>query len=807
MSVIHNDLLLSTDEATGYNLTKSVRLRSSATGKLSRTPSSTSSTRTKITYSGWIKRGKLGTYQSVYCGNTGASTDEIRFNTSDQLEFLVVGGSVGYIATTAVYRDPSAWYHIVAQVDTTQATAANRMTLWVNGVQVPNTPSPSPSQNYNLTGWNISGQLQTIGVTSDGSSFAYDGEMTEIIAIDGQALTPSSFGETDTITGVWKPKRYTGTYGTNGFYLPFTDVATTSGSNAGLGKDFSGNGNYWTTNNISVTAGSTYDSMTDVPTLTSATAANYCVLNPLNKGSIITLDSGNLNATSSSGTYGTVLGTIGSASGKYYWEVLINSSDVANAVGIGNSTTDISTYIGKGNSFGYANTGIIYGPNDTTSQSGLATFTTNDIIGVALNLDASEVKFYKNNTLVTTVSSLSATTWFPAISDFSSVTNLNVSTNFGQRPFSYTPPSGFKALNTYNLPDSTIVAGNKVMDATTYSGTSATHAIVNAGGFKPDLVWIKSRTNPASGYLNILSDSVRGQTSGYYNNLYSDATYAENVGGTVLPAVQGGITTLSSNGFTIANGSAPAYWQNESGYNYVAWQWQAGQGTTSSNTSGSITSTVSVNASAGFSVVTYTAPNSGSAYTVGHGLGVAPSFIITKERNSVTNWSCYHASIGNTANIFLNTTSAINTTSGAWNNTSPTSSVWTMGSSFADGSTQVAYCWAEIAGFSKFGSYVGNGSADGPFVYTGFRPKFVMIKSSSGAFYWVIEDSTRNSYNAVDLELFPNDSLAETNASRPVDFLSNGFKIRHTGTTQNSSGGSYIYAAYAENPLKNSLAR
>jgi hypothetical protein len=330
------------------------------------------------------------------------------------------------------------------------------------------------------------------------------------------------------------------------------------------------------------------------------------------------------------------------------------------------------------------------------------------------------------------------------------------------------------------------------MAATTYTGAGGTQSVtntVNGISFQPDFVWNKCRD---VGYAHYLEDSVRGVTK----VLRSAATQAETTETDAL-------TAFNSNGFTVGGNAAT----NNSANTYIAWQWKAGT-TSASNTNGSITSTVSVGATQGFSVVTYT--GTGANATVGHGLGVAPSFIIIKNRSSALNWICYHASLGNGNAIFLNLTNASSADT-AWNNTSPTSTVFSLGSAATNangsGNALVAYCFAAVAGYSAFGSYTGNGSSDGPFIYTGFRPRFIMTKCSSAAYYWVIEDSTRNPSNVVNLELFPNDSLAETNASRSVDFLSNGFKIRHSSNTQNENGQTYIYAAFAENPFKNALAR
>ena len=363
---------------------------------------------------------------------------------------------------------------------------------------------------------------------------------------------------------------------------------------------------------------------------------------------------------------------------------------------------------------------------------------------------------------------------------------------------------------TYAIPN-----GRTVMNAITYSGTSASRDISNADlgttGFKPDLVWCKSRTNPSSGFYNILCDTVRGQTSGYYNMLFSNTTDQQNAGTGALPASTGGITTFNTNGYTIANGSSPSYWQNESGYNYVAWQWQAGQGTTSSNTSGSVTSTVSVNATAGFSIVTY--PGSASNITVGHGLGVAPSFIVIKGRDSTYNWIVYHASLGKQGYLHLNLTTQAQYSPNVWNDTAPTSTVFSVSAGALNaneaGKNFVAYCWAEIAGFSKFGSYTGNGSTDGTFVYTGFRPKFVMIKVYSTTQSWTMEDTSRDPYNAAGHTLWADlgNAEADNTSAYPIDLLSNGFKLRSSAANQNSNGANYIYAAFAENPFKYANAR
>jgi hypothetical protein len=368
--------------------------------------------------------------------------------------------------------------------------------------------------------------------------------------------------------------------------------------------------------------------------------------------------------------------------------------------------------------------------------------------------------------------------------------------NFGQRPFGY-DKSG-KALNTFNLPTSTIVKGNTVMDATLWTGDGTSpRTITNAAPFQPDLVWFKSRSTT---FYNQLSDSVRGAT----RSIYSNATNAEENN-----AINGYLSSINSNGFSVINGSTSGGSVNANGTTYVAWQWQAGQGSSSSNTNGSITSTVSVNASAGFSVCTFTNAASGTQ-TFGHGLGVAPALVLIKGRSAVGSWVMYHQSLGNTAYVFLNSTAASAATGTVWNNTSPTSTVVTMGNitGFWGASvTVVAYCWTPIAGYSAFGSFTGNGSTDGPFIYTGFRPKFIIYKCSSDLGGWLIADTARGTYNLNDPTLTANTSDAEVTGNF-IDIVSNGFKFRATsGTGINGSGQTYIYMAFAENPFKNSLAR
>jgi hypothetical protein len=334
---------------------------------------------------------------------------------------------------------------------------------------------------------------------------------------------------------------------------------------------------------------------------------------------------------------------------------------------------------------------------------------------------------------------------------------------------------------TYAIPN-----GRTVMDATTYTANGGAQTITNQYGFKPDLVWSKCRSTTSN---NWLANSIIGPS--YY--LRSNLTNAEVNDPTYY-------TSFNSNGYSVGSGNMG------NGETMVGWQWQAGQGSNTTNTTGTITSTVSVNATAGFSIVSYTTQSSGTG-TVGHGLGVAPSMIILKNTALNNNWIVYHASVGASAYLYLNTTAATQSDSSVFNGTTPTSTVFSMGTGEAGSLPTIVYCWAQVAGFSQFGSYTGNGSADGPFVYTGFRPKFVLIKQSSNPGEWIIWDTTRSPSNFVGAFLLAESSAAEGASAEYLDLLSNGFKIRTTNATLNTNGNTSIYMAFAENPFKYANAR
>jgi hypothetical protein len=810
----------------GYQISRSLRFNSADSAYLNRTPASDGN-QLAWTISLWVKRSKNGA-EEHFVDSTGF---QFYFDASDVIGFIEGGTN---LQTSQVFRDNSAWYHVVAVWDSANATSTDRARLYINGSRVTAFSSATyPVQNRAS---NMNRALATyIGKYYNASSGYMDGYMTEVNFIDGQQLTPSSFGETNAQTGVWSPIAYSGSYGTNGFYLNFSDNSNTTA--ATLGKDYSGNGNNWTPNNFSVTAGAGNDSLVDNPTqygfdtgVGGSVRGNYCTLNPLFVPlagvNYFALSNGNLDITgTATANSGDSIGTISTGiSGKYYFEVNITSIDATGYGIVGasdiNQLATATTYNYLGfltKSYGYRSSGVKDNNNLSTSYG--SSYTTGDVIGVAIDCDNGAIYFSKNNTwqnsgVPTSGSSRTgaAFTWTGGSQDMVPQmavykTGTTLSDNFGQRVFSYTAPSGFKALCTQNLPTPTIGAttatqAGKFFNPVLYTGNGGTQSVTGVG-FQPDLVWVKSRSNA---YWHTLVDSVRGRA--YI--LSSNVTNAD-----IGPEPSDKeLTAFTSDGFSLGPDYNVSI--NSSGATFVSWNWKA-NGSGSTNTSGSITSTVSANTTSGFSVVTWTAPASTGTHTVGHGLGVAPSMIIAKSRSGGTGglgWSVYFTTLGNSAGLALNTTAASFSSANYWGSSNPTSTVFSLNDAASasgyDNNTgnMVAYCFAPIAGYSAFSSYTGNGSADGPFIFTGMRPAYLVLKSSAGVVQtWIVEDSKMFPYNVVSGELYPNDAGAQSTGQTRLDFVSNGFKIRTTDTAFNQSGCTYIYMAFAENPFKYSLAR
>jgi hypothetical protein len=601
------------------------------------------------------------------------------------------------------------------------------------------------------------------------------------------------------------PKAYSGSgYGTNGFQLKFAD--NSSNTAATLGKDSAGSNN-WTPNNFSVTAGVGNDSLTDTPTSYGTgnsggdVRGNYATLNPLaiTAGGAGTFTNGNLEVTTNLGGGGSCYSSIAfPSSGKWYYEITLSSGSYSL---IGLSEYKASTNFNQGGStnglFYYSFNGnkIV---NGASSAYG-ASYSTGTVIGVAVDIDSSSVTFYKNNASQGAVS-FNAAGMFAAVADEDTGSSSAFVVNFGQRAFAY-PLSGFKALVDTNLPavDPAVAKPNTVFDVKLYTGNGSTQTISGLG-FSPDLVWLKSRS---LGLYHFLIDTVRGNTKTLSSNTVDGESFATE---TV-------INSFDSTGFTLNSDDGAGYYGwNMNGASQVAWAWDAGTSTVT-NTAGSITSQVRANASAGFSVVSWTSNGAAGVETMGTGLGVAPNLIIARSRPAANsgNWMVYHSSFSNLASdyLWLNSTNA-KATSGAtiWS-TSSTAFGLRQSSILNNGETAIAYCFAAVSGYSSMSSYVGNGSSDGPFVFTGMRPRWILRKRSDSTSNWGIVDTARLTYNLDDTVLFADLSLAEqtANPNWGIDVLSNGFKVRSSDPATNASGGTYIYFAVAENPFAYARAR
>jgi hypothetical protein len=791
-----NSLLLASAADDGYAIERSLRFNSADSAYLSRTPASAGNRKT-WTWAGWVKRSGLGSTQHFLGANNNGFV--AGFGSGNELLLYDFSGSFNInLNTSQVFRDPSAWAHFVFTIDTTQATNSNRVKIYVNGVQVSVFSTATyPSQNFD-TGWNAATEHR-IGHGFVSSNY-FNGYLADIHFIDGQALDPTSFGEFDATTGVWVPKAYTGSYGTNGFQLKFEDNSSNTATT--LGKDTSGNGNNWTPNNLSITAGAGNDSLVDVPTNGAQTdtgaggevRGNYATWNPLITSTNLT--NGNLSVVQPSTTGASRYATIGMSSGKWYWEIsVVKYANTVFGIRTPGGGTLETPFDASGYGMGWRSSGgfFIGGSNTGTGSMSLAA---GDVLGLAFDAGAGTLAFYKNGTLNNTLTASSTfigQAWFAGSQD-SGGGNSDHDVNFGQRAFAYTAPSGFKALNTANLPAPLVTKPSDVMDVALYTGNNTARSITGLG-FSPDFVWIKGRSGSTD---HALYDIVRGVEK----DLVSNSTAAETTQTT-------GLTAFNSNGFSIGTLAK----LNTNAATYAAWTWDAGSSTVT-NTQGSISSQVRANASAGFSIVTYTG-SSNNSDTVGHGLNITPSLVIIKNRSSSKQWAVRHVSLSSTTNLYLSSTSAAATISstsfGGVGATTSTTFAFAAGDTDASnvnasGSNFVAYCFAPVAGYSSFGSYTGNGSADGPFVYTGFRPAFVLVKMSSSTGNWTILDSKRLGYNVDNRPLFPNLSNAE-GTTVLSDITSNGFKVRTTDATFNTNAGTYVFAAWAESPFQYSRAR
>ena len=897
-----------------YAVDRSLRFNRADSTYVTRSVSSTGNRRT-WTVSFWMKFCEVvgDSSQRIWSNDSGNGSGDIlkiEFDSgSDSNRRLSVidnnhaGSGIRFVGERR-FRDPSAWYHIVLAVDTTQATATNRVKIYVNNEQVSDWRSGSehnhpPNQNYD-TCVNLSGKSNTWGRSftfGNSSADHFDGYLTEINFIDGFQYDPSYFGTTDVITGQWNPKKYVGSYGTNGYYLNFSDNSGTSATT--LGKDSSGNGNNFTPNNFSVAAGDGNDSVTDTPSLNKAT------LNPLTGFTYnATLSEGNLKM-SGSGGFKEISTVAFAGTSKFYYEVQPTLMGGWQGLGVFvGQPNNPSNALSNSAVWVFASTGDRY-QGGSYSSGGSPSWNASNLMGI--KYENGTLKIYKDGTLHSTTYTGIPTNDIVFAYIANDNANAAAFVRFNSDSWTQGSAAGVDStweLSTANLPDPTIKLPNKHFDTLLYTGNDGSQSITGLN-FQPDWAWIKERSGA---YHHSLTDSVRGVLKTLSSSRVDIAEYSES----------SGLNEFLSNGLSF-NGRG-YFFVNRDTQTYAAWNWNAGDtdgktytvkvvpdsgnkyrfddfGTSavtldlaeggtyifdqsdssnaghplrfytaadktggeyttgvttagtagssgaytqivvaasaptlfyqcsvhagmggqantnstlgSSNFDGTLQSTVKANATAGFSVVTYT--GTGSNGTVGHGLGVKPdSYWVKRRTGGLGDWMVFHKDLGSTKNQRLNEGLSTFTQATIWNNTDPTSSVVNIGTSSAvngNGSTYVFYAFSEVAGYSKFGSYTGNGSSDGPFVFTGFRPAFVLFKYSSGSAQWNVRDIARDTDNPTEKYLVPSTNGAEGTSSHKIDFLSNGFKHRGTGAAFNSNGGTYIYLAFAESPFKNARAR
>lgn len=826
-----------------HPVTTSLIFNRDSTQYLSRTPSSAGN-RQKFTFSCWAKRTQLGQVHGFFSAYTNTSNMfQLAFGDQDQLVWYDIKSGVDYGKRyNRLTRDTNGWYHIVFTVDTTLATTADRVKMYCNNQLLADTGVAANwgdvPQNYEFM---VNSAISHNVGRRESGNYRMEGYLAETHFIDGQALDPTSFGEYK--AGVWKPIAYSGSYGTNGFYLKYD----------GNANDSSGNGNNFTENG----GIGSWQYVNDGPT------QNFCKFSQIDRfdaSGSFDFAFGDLQTKGWGNGGPDFRASMGMKTGKWYWEFRSNYNyvDGMNTT-VGITTSGWRSIATTGRSYGvYGYLGTKDSPMSWPGSAHFgASFANGDIYMVAFDADNGKIWFGKNgswyNSGSVDASANPATGTNPAYSGIDTdlytfqpfiafydaySSRPDLYWNFGQNPtfngattagtnsddssiglFKYSVPSGFNCLCASNLPVADGVnpaEGNSPQDhfnavAYTGNGNTTTGQSITGVGFQPDFVWIKNRTRNQA---HVLHDVVRGTDAEGYIPLTSGTNTSEATFNSTWHNNYGEMSAIGSDGFTVVSGSTVSAY-NGNNDNYASWNWKAG-GSGVSNTAGTITSTVSANQDAGFSIVKYTGNNSSGSATVGHGLSQAPELIIAKLRdNNSSTWTSWPVGTkfigwGDSSLLYLDTTNSTfdgyQTT--PWNNTAPTSSVFSVASSAGAGmnylnANYIAYCFHRVAGYCDMGIYEGNSSTDGTFVYTGFKPKFVMWKAINSAQNWFIHDTARAPYNVSQASLLPNrNDLAElTNVNWRVDFLSNGFKYRYSDVQSNNSSYDYFWIAFAENPL------
>ena len=793
------------------------------------------------TVSFWLKRGKHSTEQAIFGDDSG--DEEIKFKSTNELR-VRSGSNLSLSTDDKLFRDLTAWYHILVQFKFNDSTQADRAKLFVNGERIAAgsfDPETYPSNTTTASLINVGSSSTKIGHKSSKNA-PFDGYLSDFYFIDGQALTPDSF--TQNKNGVLIPKGYSGTYGNNGFRLQFSNTSVGSGSSSTVGADTSGNSNHFDTANV--VAGDC--NILDCP------ENNFATMFKEQQGGTtstnMTLDQGNLRFTHSvSGQWQGHKGTFPVKSGKWYYEVQIATrpTHTTQNYGIGWFKTDVYNayyYTLAGNlAFGaYGNNATTYKDTATTTYGTLAD-ADGEVYQVAVDFDNSKIWFGLEGTFMASgdpangsnpsISSFDAGYYVPLMSSYAYGSPLGQWIyNFGQDGtfagtktaqgykdingngnFLFPVPSGFLALCNDNRPEPDIGPNSETQAVDhfgilTYTGDDTDNRAIVSGGtgiggeinFTPDWLWHKARNSGSN--FHFLYDSTRG-----VDKVLTTVDTSSEVTSTT------DLDSFDANGFTVDDESGNRD-LNASAHTYVTWLWKANGGTTSSNEDGTITSTVQANTTAGFSIVTYTGDGTNNR-SVGHGLSSPDVAIIKSRTGSGRSWVVTHPKMTGSykAMKFESTNAELEDTSfyiDIGSSTLGLAPAGTVNSSLNENAkTFVAYVFKEIEGYSKFGQYTGNASSAGPYIYLGFRPKLVILRSLSGSRNWLMYDSVRDPYNdGASQYLYVNLDDAEPSDGR-VDFTSNGFKQRSPSgyNSDNASGETYIYFAWAEQPFKYSNAR
>ena len=692
------------------------------------------------------------------------------------------------------FRDTNAWYHFV------HSRNASGWDTWVNGVHL-GTASIS-----NLNG---AGGTHIMNPWGGGQNQA-GSYLAEYHVVDGQHLQPTEFGRYND-DNIWVPKTYTGTYGTKGFHLTF-DSSQDSNPAVGIGIDSSGNGNHFTSYNFDTVALSTSNFDNDIDFKDTPTS-NYPTMNTLYPHNARQYSGNFADANLSAGGYTTAWSSSGSTvylpkTGKWYAEFeATNTNSYENwYIGVMSYDTDYGNAYNTGYALVMDHTGNVYENTATVVASGSGGWTQGDVIGIAVNMDTKTVEWFKNGVSFVSATAASST-WDSYLNDepgggglwigerlyYYSGQRINV--NYGQRSFIYTPPAGYKALHINNLPEPTIKNGKEHFDTVSFTGTAGAKTITGLQ-FQPDLVLIQSssHTTPL-----VVFDSVRGAAAGYHSPHDTSNQLSDH----------GTLTSFNSDGFTVGAAIA-SEWSNGGSRQYSAWCWKCDESFTPAVTGGLTNVSGKRNTKAGLSIVKFTGSLQNA--TIEHGLGKKPHFVWVKRVSGSTgpgDHVCWHISIGANNEYHMNNSGSASAFGavGTWNYAAPSDSVLSLGAYTtinASGNTMVAYMFAPVDGYSKFGRYRGNADANGPFVYTGFKPRFIMLKTAIGANgSWQLYDTARDSFNPNTNTLTADSTAAQVLSGNDIDILSNGFKIRDNGSICNGSSQSVeiSYLAFAEHPF------